>query len=76
MTNMEKIQIYQEIIDQIQAESRRPVCRIHLSQEPFAITDSHLGGMPYTPGDRQIPIDNDGDIIVGGGTIARIPRSE
>lgn len=61
MTNMEKIQICQEIIDQIQAESRRPVCRIHLSQEPFAITDSHLGGTPYVPKGRQIPTDNDGN---------------
>ena len=41
---MEKIQLCQEIVDQIQAESKRPVCRLRLSREPFAIADSHLGG--------------------------------
>ncbi len=60
MTSMEKIQLCQEIVNQIQAESQRPVCRLHLSRKPFGITDSHLGGVPYTPHDGQIPTDEDG----------------
>lgn len=60
MTNMEKIQLYQEILDQIQRESLRPVCRLRLSREPFGVTDSHLGGVPYVPREGQIPISEDG----------------
>lgn len=61
MTNMEKIRLCQEIVDQIQAESQRPVCRLHLSREPFAVSDSHLGGVPYVPRNGQIPVDDDGN---------------
>ncbi len=60
MTNMEKIRLCQEIVDQIQAESRRPLCRLSLSREPFSVADSHLGGTPYTPRDGQIPTDSKG----------------
>lgn len=60
MTNMERIQLCQEIVNQIQEESRRPVCRLQLSQESFAVTDSHLGGVPYVPHNGQIPTDKDG----------------
>lgn len=60
MTNLEKIQLCQEIVDQIQRESRRPVCRLHLSRESFAAADSHLGGVPYVPHDKSIPTDKDG----------------
>ena len=60
MTNMEKIQLCQEIVDQIQAESGRPVCRLHLSREPFGVADSHLGGVPYVPRDGHIPTDSGG----------------
>lgn len=61
MTNMEKIQICQKVVDRIQLESRRPVCRIGLSRKPFAITDSHLGGVPYVPREGRIPTDQDGN---------------
>ncbi len=61
MTNLEKIQLCQEIVDQIQAKSRRPVCRLKLTQEPFTVTDSHLGGTPYLPHNGQIPVDADGN---------------
>lgn len=61
MTNMEKIQICQEIVNRIQLESRRPVCYLRLIREPFTITDSHLGGVPYVPHDGKIPTDNDGN---------------
>ncbi len=44
MTNSEKIQICREIVEQIQAESRRPMCRLRLTRESFSIADSHLGG--------------------------------
>lgn len=60
MTNMEKIQICQETVDQIQAESKRPVCRLRFTREPFAVADSHLGGIPYIPHAGQIPADSNG----------------
>ena len=60
MTNMEKIQLCREIVDQIQAESRRPVCRLRPSREPFGIADSHLGGAPYLPRDVSYPMGADG----------------
>lgn len=61
MTNLEKIQMCQELVDEIQEESRRPLCRLLLSRAPFTITDSHLGGVPYVPHDGQIPADDDGN---------------
>ena len=61
MTNMEKIRLCQEIVDQIQADSRRPVCRLKLSRGDFAVTDSHLGGVPYVPHGGQVPTSDDGD---------------
>ena len=60
MTNMEKIRLCQEIVDQIQQESSRPACYLEFSQEPFGITDSHLGGVPYVPRDGEIPTDEKG----------------
>ncbi len=61
MTNMEKIQLCQEIVNQIQEESQRPICRLGLSRESFAVTDSHLGGVPYVPRDGRIPTDEEGN---------------
>lgn len=60
MTNIEKIRLCQQLVDQIQAESSRPVCRLRLSREPFGVADSHLGGTPYVPHGGQIPTDEDG----------------
>lgn len=60
MTNMEKIKLYQELVDQIQEESRRPTCYLELSREPFGVTDSHLGGVPYVPRGGEIPASEDG----------------
>ena len=60
MTNMEKIRLCQEIVDRIQQESSRPACYLEFSQEPFGITDSHLGGVPYVPRDGEIPTDEKG----------------
>ena len=48
-------------MDQVQRESLRPVCRLRLSREPFGVTDSHLGGVPYVPREGQIPTDEDGN---------------
>ncbi len=61
MTNIEKIQLCQEVVEQIQLESQLPVCRLRLSRESFTITDSHLGGVPYIPHDGEIPADSDGN---------------
>lgn len=61
MTNMEKIQVCQEIVNQIQAESSRPACRLRLSREPSGVTDSRLGGAPYVPRGGQIPTDINGN---------------
>lgn len=61
MTNIEKIQICQEIVNQIQAKSKRPVCRLRLTRDFFGVTDSHLGGVPYVPHNDQIPTDVSGN---------------
>lgn len=78
MTNMEKIRLCQELVDQIQVESRRPVCRLHLSREPFGVADSHLGGVPYVPRNGQIPTDEDGSQLWLCAQInfAQMPRME
>lgn len=78
MTNMEKIRLCQELVDQIQAESRRPVCRLHLSREPFGVADSHLGGVPYVPRGGHIPTDEDGSQLWLCAQInfAQMPRME
>lgn len=60
MTNLEKIQLCQELVNQIQTDSRRPVCRLRFCQEPFGLTDSHLGGVPYLPHEVSYPMGADG----------------
>ncbi len=60
MTNLEKIQLCQEIVNQIQEQSKRPACYLEFSKEPFGIADSHLGGVPYVPRDGEIPTDEKG----------------
>lgn len=60
MTRMERIQVCQTVVDRIQMETRRPVCRIGLSRDPFTVTDSHLGGVPYVPRGGKIPTDAGG----------------
>ena len=59
MTNMEKILLCQQIVDQIQEESKRPACYLEFSREPFGVTDSHLGGVPYVPRNAEIPVSAD-----------------
>ena len=60
MTNLEKIQLCQEIVDRIQEDSKRPACYLEFSKEPFGIADSHLGGVPYVPRNGEIPTDEKG----------------
>ena len=60
MTNMEKIQLCQEIVNQIQEQSKQPACYLEFSPEPFGVADSHLGGVPYVPRDGEIPADENG----------------
>lgn len=61
--NMEKICLCQKIVDDIQNESKRPVCRLQLSQESFNIKDSYLGGVPYLPHNEKYPVAADGQIL-------------
>lgn len=63
MTNMQKIKCCQRIVNEIQKKSKRPVCRLTFSQEPFSITDSHLGGIPYLPQDQEYPMGADGQVL-------------
>lgn len=51
----EFIKFCHEAINQIQAENQRPTCHLKFNQEPFSITDSHLGGIPYLPRDSKYP---------------------
>lgn len=62
-TNMEKIRCCQKIVDEIQAASKRAVCHLQFSGEPFGIADSHLGGIPYLPHNEAYPLGNDGQIL-------------
>ncbi len=78
MTNMEKIRLCQQVVDEIQAQSKRPLCRLHLSKRPFGVADSHLGGTPYVPHDGQIPTDVKGSQLWLCAQInfAQLPRLE
>lgn len=78
MTNMEKIQLCQEIVNQIQEESKRPACYLEFSKEHFGVTDSHLGGVPYVPHNKKIPADEDGNQLWLCAQInfAQMPRLE
>lgn len=55
MTNLEKISLCQAVVDRVQAEHRRPACRLRISRGDYGVTDSHLGGVPYVPRDGTIP---------------------
>ena len=63
MTNMEKICCCQEIVNEIQAASRKAVCPLQFSTAPFSITDSHIGGIPYLPHNEEYPKGDDGQIL-------------
>ncbi len=63
MTNIEKIRLCQKVLDEIQEESKRPVCRLRFSKEDYCITDSHLGGVPYLPKDGVYPMGESGQIL-------------
>lgn len=62
-TNMEKICCCQKVVDEIQEESKRPVCHLQFSQESFSIKDSHLGGIPYLPHNGAYPMGDDGQML-------------
>lgn len=62
-TNMEKICCCQKVVDEIQEESKRPVCHLQFSQEPFSIKDSYLGGIPYLPHNGAYPVGDDGQML-------------
>lgn len=62
-TNIEKINFCQKIVDEIQTESKRPVCRLQFSHESINIKDSHLGGIPYLPHNGEYPVGDDGQIL-------------
>ena len=78
MTNMEKIQLCQEIVNQIQEQSKQPACYLEFSPEPFGVADSHLGGVPYVPRDGEIPADENGSQLWLCAQInfAQMPRME
>lgn len=78
MTNMDKIQLCQEIVEHIQSDSRRPACYLEFSPEPFGVADSHLGGVPYVPRDGEIPADENGSQLWLCAQInfAQMPRME
>lgn len=62
MTTAERIKFSSAWMDQILGEApSRSVSRMLLSREPFAVTDSHLGGTPYVPRDKDLPTNEDGE---------------
>ncbi len=62
-SNMDNILLCQKIVNEIQSKSQHAVCKLTFRQEPFAITDSHLGGIPYLPHDQAYPIGQDGQML-------------
>lgn len=56
-----KIQLSQQIVDQIQADHLRPACYLEFSSEPYGVLDSHFGGVPYVPRDGAIPTGEGGE---------------
>ena len=60
---MEKIRCCEQIVEELQEKNRKPVCPLRFSREPFGITDSHLGGIPYLPHDQSYPIGADGQTL-------------
>ena len=78
MTNLEKIRLCQEIVEEIQRENSRSACYLEFSREPFSITDSHLGGVPYVPRGGEIPTDEKGNQLWLCAQInfAQMPRME
>lgn len=62
-TNMEKILCCQRIVEDVQEKNQQPVCPLQFSREPFAITDSHLGGIPYLPHNQKYPTGADGQML-------------
>lgn len=61
--NMEKISWCQRIVEDIQKKNQQPTCHLQFSREPFNITDSHLGGVPYLPHNQKYPIGADGQML-------------
>lgn len=62
-TNIEKIRCCQRIVEEIQTKNQRSVCHLQFSREPFNITDSHLGGIPYFPHNQEYPMGADGQML-------------
>lgn len=61
MDNTEKIKLCNKIIDEIMDKNSYPACRMYLTQEPFSLIDSHLGGIPYIPREGSIPTNENGN---------------
>lgn len=60
MTNSEKIRLCGEIVNEIQENNKRPKCGLNFAERPFAVTDSHIGGVPYLPRDKAYPVGKSG----------------
>ncbi len=61
MTNLEKLDLEEKILDTLNERNCEPTCRLTLLEEPFGLTESHLGGIPYIPHDQEIPTNIDGE---------------
>lgn len=61
MNTMEKILLCDKIVTKIMEENTSPATRMRFTQEPYSLTDSHLGGIPYIPHDGSIPTNESGD---------------
>lgn len=61
MNDMEKILICDKIVDEVMKKNSCPACRMELTQEPYLLTDSHLGGIPYIPHEGSIPTNENGN---------------
>lgn len=62
-SNLKKITRCQNTVCEVIKKSKRPVCRLQFSQEPFSVFDSHLGGVPYLPRGQAYPMGEDGQML-------------
>ncbi|WP_455543284.1 YwqG family protein, partial [Intestinibacter sp.] len=57
---MDKKDAVLEILKEIENETSRKVAYVNLKNKKTNLTDSKLGGIPYLPKDKELPIDKQG----------------
>lgn len=48
------------VINELEEQTKRPVCKVNLTKEKCSIFDSKMGGIPYYPINKILPVDENG----------------